>query len=117
MVNVLIRRHEDDESFVATPALIDTGADYSAITPLILDRLTPFRTGEVYVENYSGRGEMGELYAVCIELHGWQLTQLQVVVGSDEYVILGRDLLNRFDLRLNGIDGKLEFLRGPQIES
>lgn len=115
MVNVVIRRHEEDESFVSTPALIDPGADYSAITPLILDKLTPFRTGEVYVENYSGRGMMVELYAVSVELHEWKFTQLLTIVGSDDYAILGRNLLNLFDLRLNGIDGKLEFLRGPQV--
>lgn len=40
---------------------------------------------------------------------------MPVIVGAKDYVILGRDILNYFDLRLNGIDGKLEFLRGPQI--
>jgi hypothetical protein len=40
-----------------------------------------------------------------------------VIVGDDDYVILGRDILNHFDLRLNGIDDKLEFLRGPQAQS
>lgn len=42
--------------------------------------------------------------------------EVEVVVGDDNYAIIGRDILNHFDLRLNGIDGKLEFLRGPQAQ-
>jgi hypothetical protein len=68
----------------------------------------------VYVESYKGEGDLAPRYSVDVEIHHWLFRQVPVVIGSNDYVILGRDILNNFDLRLNGIDGKLEFLRGPQ---
>jgi predicted aspartyl protease len=114
MVNVVIRSTIAGEKFMASPALVDYGADYSAITSEIFKRLMPPRNGTVYIESYEGKGNFVPLYSVNIEIHRWVFREIEVVVGDDDYVILGRDILNHFDLRLNGIDGKLEFLRGPQ---
>ncbi len=114
MVNVIIRSPEDNEIFVTSPALVDIGADYSVITPGIFEELMPIRVDKVYVESYEGKGDVLRRYSVNIEIHNWIFHQVPVIVGDDDYVILGRDILNNFDLRLNGIDGKLEFLRGPQ---
>jgi len=114
MVNVVVRDFRARETFVSNPALIDTGADYSVITPAIIQKLQPPRTGTLYIEGYEGKGNFVPLYQVDIEIHEWTFREVEVIVGDDDYVILGRDILNHFDLRLNGIDGKLEFLRGPQ---
>ncbi len=114
MVNVVIRSPEDNGIFVISPALVDPGADYSVITSEIFEELMPMRVDRVYVESYEGKGGVLRRYSVNIEIHHWIFRQVPVVVGAKDYVILGRDILNSFDLRLNGIDGKLEFLRGPQ---
>jgi predicted aspartyl protease len=115
MINVIVRSPEDAQIYVASPALVDTGADYSVITPAIFETLMPLRAGRVHIAGYVGKPEFVPLYSVNIEIHDWRFDQVPVLVGSDDYTIIGRDLLNQFDLRLNGIDGKLEFLRGPQV--
>lgn len=111
LVNLTVRSPEVPDVFVTAPALIDTGADYSVITQEIFEKLTPLRVGQVYVESFSGEGEIHRLYSVNIEIHEWTFSQVAVLVSLSDYVILGRDILNSFDLRLNGIDEKLEFLR------
>jgi predicted aspartyl protease len=112
LVNLIIKSPEDPDIAISAPALIDTGADYSVITQEIFEKLAPLRVGTVYIENFTGEGDTYRLYSVNIEIHDWLFEQVPVLLGSDDYVILGRDMLNNFDLRLNGIDGKLEFLRG-----
>jgi predicted aspartyl protease len=114
LINVIIRSPEDGNIVVASPALVDIGADYSVITPKIFEELAPLRADEVYVEDYIGEGDTCRRYSVNIEIHDWIFRQVPVIVGAKDYVILGRDILNYFDLRLNGIDEKLEFLRGPK---
>ena len=116
LVNVVVRSPEDKEVFLSSPALVDAGADYSVITPKIFEELAPYRVDEIYIESYIGDGDTHRRYSVNIEIHHWIFRQVPVIVGDDDYVILGRDILNHFDLRLNGIDGKLEFLRGPQVQ-
>jgi predicted aspartyl protease len=69
MVNVIVRSPEDPNIFVPSPGLIDTGADYTAITPKIFEKLAPLRVGSVYVESYRGDGEVHLLYSVNIEIH------------------------------------------------
>jgi len=111
MINVVVKSPENPAIFVPSPGLIDTGADYTAITPTIFEKLVPLRVGSVYVESFKGEGNVQLLYSVSIEIHSWNFSQIPVIIGLDEYVILGRDLLNNFDLHLNGIDGKFEILR------
>jgi len=43
LVNITVRSPEGDELFVSTPALIDSGADYSVITQEIFEKLKPLR--------------------------------------------------------------------------
>jgi len=114
LVNVIVRSPEDSAVFVSAPALIDTGADYSVITREILEKLKPLRVGLVYVESFTGEGGAQLIYSVNMEIHEWMFSQVPVLVGAEHYVILGRDIVNNFDLRLNGIDEKFEFLRGPE---
>lgn len=52
MINVIIRSPEEIELFMASPALVDLGADFSVITPIIFETLMPYRVDEVYVESY-----------------------------------------------------------------
>ncbi len=54
MINVVVRSPEDPDIFVPSPGLIDTGADYTAITPEIFEKLAPLRVGSVYVETFKG---------------------------------------------------------------
>ena len=111
LINVTVESSDNPEIFISTPALIDTGADYTVITREIFKKLAPLRVGLVYVESFRGEGDFHKLYSVNIKIHNWEFYLIPVLVGSENYVILGRDLLNNFDLRLNGIDGKLKILR------
>ena len=116
LVNAIIRNPRVRDRLVNNPALIDIGASCSVVTPEIVSLLQPPRTGTIYIESYKGKGDFTALYRVDIEIHNWIFREVEVVVGDSHYAIIGRDILNHFDLRLNGIDGKLEFLRGPQSQ-
>ncbi|MEK7729688.1 MAG: hypothetical protein AAB354_14880 [candidate division KSB1 bacterium] len=113
LISVIVRSTKDAGLYVATPALTDYGADFSVITEEIFEALMPVCVGDAYVEGFIGEGETLRLYAVGVEFHGWHFPRVPVFVDSKNYIILGRDLLNKFDIRLNGIEGKLEILRGP----
>lgn len=115
LVSVIVRNPDEAELYVATPALTDYGADFSVITEEIFETVMPVCVGDAYVEGFIGEGERLRLYSINVEFHGWNFNRVPVFVGSKNYIILGRDLLNQFDIRLNGIDGKLEILRGPQV--
>lgn len=115
-VNIVVQSPKARTIFVNNPALIDPGAGCSVITPQMAEQLQPPRTGTIHVSGYKGKGEFTALYRVNIEIHNWVFREVEVIIGDDNYAIIGRDILNHFDLRLNGIDGKLEFLRGPQAQ-
>jgi hypothetical protein len=111
---------DEQAFFFMLPELLKTlrgkwVAVYPVITPEIFETLMPLRVGKIYIESFQGKGDVFLRYAVDIGIHNWIFRRVSVIIGAKDYVILGRNKLNNFDLRLNGIDGKLEFLRGPQI--
>lgn len=113
-INAFVRNPKTATIFVNNPALIDHGAGCSVITPEMAEQIQPPRTGTIHVSGFKDKGEFAALYRVHIEIHHWVFREVEVAIGDSDYAIIGRDILNHFDLRLNGIDGKLEFLRGPQ---
>jgi len=115
LISVTVSCPEDADLFMSAPALLDTGADYSVITDTICKKLMLLPIGEVYVESFRGEGDVHQIYPVNFKIHEWRFTQIPVLVGTEHYVILGRDILNHFDLRLNGIEQKFELIRGPEL--
>lgn len=95
------------------PAKVDTGADRTVIPARLAEQL-----GLVEVERLTFAGLAGELIELPIfevRLVVRDLPAVVVKVAASEgepHVLLGRDVLNRYTLLLDGPNGRLEISDG-----
>lgn len=87
---------------VKLPAILDTGADITAIPELLVDRLKLYQVGRMYVEDVNGYTELIKTYVVRLAIAGHIIPEHRVLVTGLDFVVLGRDLLNKFYLLSNG---------------
>ena len=83
-------------------ALLDTGADMTAIPVAMAERLQLTRVGKMYIEDVNGNTVVTQTYAAKLHLADKDIAWLEVVLTELEFVVLGRDVLNLLDIRLNG---------------
>ncbi len=83
-------------------ALLDTGADMTAIPVAMAERLQLTRVGKMYIEDVNGNTVITQTYAAKLHLADKDIAWLEVVLTELEFVVLGRDVLNLLDIRLNG---------------
>lgn len=84
-------------------ALLDTGADVTVVPRIVVDDLTLLQVGRMRFDAFSGgrsvRSACG-VYRVHMELAGRVIGYIQVAehefAPGDDYMIIGRDVLNRF---------------------
>jgi predicted aspartyl protease len=93
---------------VMVPMLVDTGADVTLLPAETVRRLQLPRVDTVVVSGFGGAKLTAAVHAATLTLGGTQLVAR--VVASDE-AILGRDVLARFELELDGPRARLA-LRG-----
>jgi predicted aspartyl protease len=89
------------QSFLAK---VDTGADISAIPLSIVDEFNLSRASTIPVEGYDGQLSTVPTYAIGLYIADTYLGRLEVISIPKTYVLLSRDVLNRFYIRLNGPD-------------
>jgi hypothetical protein len=46
--------------------------------------------------------EVEDSFLVRLQIHEWEIEAVEVILGDDSYGLLGRDVLNRFLLTLDG---------------
>jgi predicted aspartyl protease len=108
-VHLIVRTPNGNPSGVEVPALIDTGADFSVIPGRLVDDL-----GLVPLDWAQAIGFGGQLLTLptfLVELRIRQLNPftIKVLASPDEsYALLGRDVLNRFRISLDGPNLALE---------
>jgi hypothetical protein len=83
-------------------AQLDPGSDISVLPESAADAIGLQRDGELEVEGYDGLVTCVPLCVVTLEIAGEVLPPMSVVVMPRSLAILGRDVLNRFILTLNG---------------
>ncbi len=83
-------------------ALLDTGAEISVIPDVIIRHLALTPYAIMLVEAYDSRTRQLPLYAVTLEITGTRLSTVKMVTYSVDHAILGRDVLNRFVVTLDG---------------
>ena len=81
-------------------AVVDTGADMTLVPEPVARILGLPVISQIRVAGVTGTAERADVFAAAIELAGTHL--LVEVVAFGKETIVGRDLLNRFDLRLDG---------------
>ncbi len=96
-------------------ALADTGTDVTTVPIALLERIkTPFLRS-AFVQPHWGERYPVSLYSVDVRIDNWMLPAVEVIgdiKGSE--IILGRDVLNKLRLMLDGPAETTEILESKQ---
>ena len=108
----VVAEHPTTGQQLTLPAKVDTGADISALPVIAVDqlRLRPIRS--ISVEGYDSKPSSVSTYAVTLNVAHAHF-QMEVIVITEPYVLLGRDVLNYFYARLDGPDLAFDLSRSP----
>ena len=90
------RRHE------IVPALLDTGSDITAIPARLVDAFHLYPIGRLRLEDVDARTTLVLTYAVQLTIVGLVIPRLEVVLTGLDFAVVGRGVLNRLYLLLNG---------------
>ena len=91
-------------------AQLDTGADMSAIPQSVVADLSLRAKDRITVADFEKRQLVVEVYTARIELPNGRGGMIDVIGAADDYVLLGRDVLNQLRLLLDGPAQSLEIL-------
>ena len=91
------------------PALLDTAADITVIPARVAEELELVPLDEIPVGGFDGRVTVVERFLIQLALRQFDPLVIRVVASRDEpYVLLGRDVLNRYRILLDGPQLRLE---------
>ncbi len=92
-------------------ALIDTGADLTIVPLSYLQQIKAPRISQGQVRSLWGDTQTVDVYAVALAIQGLQFSALQVLADATEpEIILGRTVLNRLKIVLDGPSAMLELV-------
>ena len=97
LFNVLNRRWR-----VTLPALLDSGADITAVPLSTLQRIKAYPISKIRIEGVDGRANTIDTYQVQILIAEHRIARLPVIPVDFEFAVLARDVLNRFVIHLDG---------------
>jgi hypothetical protein len=103
-LDVVLHHPANPQVTQSLPAKVDTGADISAIPLSIVDEFDLSHASTIPVEGYDGHLSTVPTYAIGLYIADTYLGHLEVISIPETCVLLGRDALNRFYIRLNGPD-------------
>lgn len=99
---VRISNLADNSGPLSIPAKIDTGADVTAIPARLIESLRLVPAGEIEVEGYDSRRATLYCYDVVLHVDQLRVVGLSVIAFTEDYVLLGRDVLNLLKILLDG---------------
>ena len=93
----------DADAVRDVPALADTGADITVIPLAVIGSVRGIPTGTSPILGYDNKPDTLTTFAIRLQIRDLPVIELDVV-GSDRVstAIVGRDVLNRYDIRLDG---------------
>lgn len=83
-------------------ALLDSGADITVIPRWIAQQLQLKYVDEVLASGYDGVAKETFVYSAKIIFDGLGNFIIKTIVSDDEYILIGRDILNKWSLLLKG---------------
>lgn len=92
----------------SSTALIDSGADVTVIPERIIAQLKLRRVDSTPVSGFGKRVIEATVYSAALEIEGISESKIYRILGwSEDYALIGRDLLNQFIAVLNGLSQEL----------
>jgi predicted aspartyl protease len=98
-------------------ALLDTGSEITAIPRRYAESLRLYPISRLTIEDLALKRTTVLSYAVQLSVGGQAIPRLEVVLTALDYVVLGRDVLNRFYLALNGPELTFEVRSEPTLDT
>lgn len=92
----------NSRNFELLRAQIDTGADISAIPGKLIGALELAPVRYISSSDYKGRESQELTYFVNISFQQHDFSYIEVISGEEENALLGRDVLNKLRLVLDG---------------
>ena len=112
-LDVLVCHPRTPDKSQHVPARLDTGADLSAIPQAIVNELELLAARTILTESYDGTQASVKTYFVTLEIAQARFRRLEVILIPENYVLLGRDVLNHFYTHLNGPDLDFDLRLSP----
>jgi hypothetical protein len=108
-VQVTLRNPTTGEQRQGIPAQLDTAADRTVLPEAVALSLHLNRIGETLIGGFGGTVTVVPLYGVLLGVHTFPPRLLEVLAHPEEqWVLLGRDVLNQFRSLLDGPAAALE---------
>lgn len=98
---------------VTISAILDTGADLTAVPETLAERLDLYPTGRMAIEDVNGQTTIAHTYMVRLGIANKTISEHKVLLTGLDFGIIGRDLLNTFYLLFNGPEGTFEMAETP----
>lgn len=96
------------------PALVDSGADQSVVPDRVILALRLDGLDLINVQGYDGSTRALPIYLIRLQVRDLPPVEVEVIGGTDSTdAILGRDVLNRYTIVLNGPAGRLTVSDDP----
>jgi len=108
IANIMQRRRHRN-----APALLDTGSDITAIPRSLASEIQVYPIGQIRLEDVRAQTQKVLTYAVQLTIADLMIPRLEVILTGLDYVILGRDVMNRLYVLLNGPEAAFDFRMTP----
>lgn len=84
------------------PGKLDSGADVTVIPARLVAALTLTPKGYIWTRSYDGTYARRPVYYVRLTVEGFNLPTVRCIATDRSQVLLGRNVLNRFIVTLDG---------------
>lgn len=81
---------------------LDTGADVTVIPERLVAQLGMTPNGHIWLRGYDGTYSRRAVYYVRLAVEGFELPSVRCVAADRANILLGRNVLNRFVITLDG---------------
>lgn len=100
-------------SRIELSALIDTGADVTAVPESLVERLKLYPVGRLQLEDANAVKTVVFTYDANMAMARESAKKMEVIVTPYPFVILGRDWLSDYYLLLNGPGQQFQLSKNP----
>jgi hypothetical protein len=110
---IQVRSPQQEELTRQVPAVLDTGADRTCIPMSVFAKLGElnFEYGEVGVQGAVGVVEKKPTFVVHLKFAECDFLDLEVIALDEEFALIGRDLLNRHKIILDGPESEFQIYK------